>query len=107
MTMSDVAALARVQRPVVSVWRSRAAATEIPFPAPVTHDRGQDLFDAALIGAWLAETGSAKLRSSIKRLLVKYGYPPDKQLGAIKLVMEQMESMAPRYSEARTGAGAA
>ena len=41
----------------------------------------------------------AKLRSSIKRLLVKYGYPPDKQPGAIKLVMEQMESMAPRYAE--------
>jgi type I restriction enzyme R subunit len=43
----------------------------------------------------------AKLRSSIKRLLVKYGYPPDNQPGAIKLVMEQMESMAPRYSEER------
>jgi type I restriction enzyme R subunit len=43
----------------------------------------------------------AKLRSSIKRLLVKYGYPPDKQPGAIKLVMEQMEAMAPRYSELR------
>ncbi|NMR20464.1 type I restriction endonuclease subunit R [Cellulomonas fimi] len=40
----------------------------------------------------------AKLRSSIKRLLVKYDYPPDKQPGAIKLVMEQMESMAPRYA---------
>lgn len=43
----------------------------------------------------------AKLRSSIKRLLVKNGYPPDKQPGAIKLVMEQMESMAPRFAEAR------
>ncbi|WP_246020965.1 type I restriction endonuclease subunit R [Arthrobacter echini] len=43
----------------------------------------------------------AKLRSSIKRLLVKYGYPPDKQPAAIKLVMEQMESMAPRFAEAR------
>jgi type I restriction enzyme R subunit len=41
----------------------------------------------------------AKLRSSIKRLLVKYGYPPDKQPGAVNLVMEQMESIAPRYSE--------
>jgi type I restriction enzyme R subunit len=41
----------------------------------------------------------AKLRSSIKRLLVINGYPPDKQPEAIKLVMEQMESMAPRYSE--------
>jgi type I restriction enzyme R subunit len=39
----------------------------------------------------------AKLRSSIKRLLVKYKYPPDKQPEAIKLVIEQMESMAPRY----------
>ncbi|WP_438853908.1 type I restriction endonuclease subunit R [Agromyces sp. M3QZ16-3] len=43
----------------------------------------------------------AKLRSSIKRLLVLKGYPPDKQPEAIKLVMEQMESMAPRYSEER------
>jgi type I restriction enzyme R subunit len=48
----------------------------------------------------------ARLRSSIKRLLVKYGYPPDKQPGAIKLVMEQMESMAPRYSNERQSAGA-
>lgn len=43
----------------------------------------------------------AKLRSSIKRLLVLNGYPPDKQPGAIKLVMEQMESMAPRFAEDR------
>ena len=42
----------------------------------------------------------AKLRSSIKRLLVKYKYPPDKQPGAIKLVMEQMEQLAPRYAHA-------
>ncbi|MGA8257508.1 MAG: type I restriction enzyme endonuclease domain-containing protein [Nocardioides sp.] len=37
----------------------------------------------------------AKLRSSIKRLLVKYKYPLDKQLEAIRLVIEQMESLAP------------
>lgn len=37
-----------------------------------------------------------ELRSSIKRLLVKYKYPPDKQPAAIGLVIEQMESMAPR-----------
>ena len=45
----------------------------------------------------------AKLRSSIKRLLVKHGYPPDKQPAAISLVMEQMEAMAPRYVEAGVG----
>jgi type I restriction enzyme R subunit len=38
----------------------------------------------------------AKLRSSVKRLLVKYKYPPDKQPEAIKLVIEQMETMAMR-----------
>jgi len=42
----------------------------------------------------------AKLRSSIKRLLVKYKYPPDKQPAAIKLVMEQMENLAPGYADA-------
>lgn len=41
-------------------------------------------------------TVRAKLRSSIKRLLVKYKYPPDKQPEAIRLVIEQMESMAPQ-----------
>ena len=43
----------------------------------------------------------AKLRSSIKRLLVNYKYPPDKQPGAIVLVMDQMESMTPRYADGR------
>lgn len=43
----------------------------------------------------------AKLRSSIKRLLIKHGYPPDKQPNAIKMVMDQMEAMAPRYSQER------
>jgi type I restriction enzyme R subunit len=40
----------------------------------------------------------AKLRSSIKRLLVKHKYPPDKQPEAIRLVIEQMEALAPRYA---------
>lgn len=40
----------------------------------------------------------AKLRSSIKRLLVLNKYPPDKQPEAIRLVIEQMEAMAPRYA---------
>ncbi|MTB72482.1 DUF3387 domain-containing protein [Arsenicicoccus sp. MKL-02] len=44
----------------------------------------------------------AKLRSTVKRLLVKYDYPPDKQPEAIRLVIEQMEVMAPRYSTGRT-----
>ncbi len=34
----------------------------------------------------------AKLRSSIKRLLVLFGYPPDKQPEVFKIVMEQTEA---------------
>jgi hypothetical protein len=44
----------------------------------------------------------AKLRSSIRRLLVKHRYPPDKQPAAIKLVLEQMEAMAPRTRSSAT-----
>ena len=56
MTMSDIAALARVQRPVVSVWRTRSAQTDTPFPAPVSRRRGQELFDALQVGQWLTDT---------------------------------------------------
>ena len=38
----------------------------------------------------------AKLRSSVKRVLVKFKYPPDKQPEAIRIVIEQMEALAPR-----------
>ncbi len=49
----------------------------------------------------------AKLRSQVKRLLVKYKYPPDKQPEAINLVIEQMESMAGRsVHSSDTGVGA-
>ncbi|MGP4019136.1 type I restriction enzyme endonuclease domain-containing protein [Saccharopolyspora sp. 5N708] len=40
----------------------------------------------------------AKLRSSIKRLLVKYKYPPDKQPETIRLVIEQTDD-GPRYRQ--------
>ena len=38
----------------------------------------------------------AKLRSSVKRLLIKYDYPPDKRADAVVLVLEQMETIARR-----------
>ncbi|MFZ2479947.1 MAG: type I restriction enzyme endonuclease domain-containing protein, partial [Propioniciclava sp.] len=36
----------------------------------------------------------AKLRSEVKRLLRRYKYPPDRQPGAVTLVLEQMEVLA-------------
>ena len=60
----------------------------------------------AVVHLWYQRTPArddvrAKLRSSIKRLLVKHGYPPDQQPAAIRQVMDQMESMAPRYATDR------
>lgn len=43
------------------------------------------------------EDVKAKLRTSVKRLLILKGYPPDKQPEAIKLVIEQMETMAQHH----------
>ncbi|AKK04288.1 type I restriction endonuclease subunit R [Corynebacterium epidermidicanis] len=40
----------------------------------------------------------AKLRRTIKLLLRKYGYPPNRQKEATQLVYEQMEKFAPRYA---------
>ncbi|RNE66742.1 hypothetical protein [Cryobacterium tepidiphilum] len=57
MTMSDIASLAQVQRPVVSVWRRRAAGTPEPFPAAVVQRAGQELFDSDDVGRWLAASG--------------------------------------------------
>ncbi|MDQ0869167.1 hypothetical protein QFZ70_001640 [Arthrobacter sp. V1I9] len=57
MTLSDVAALAQVKRPVVSMWRKRNAGTAHPFPEPAALDNGRELFDAHRIAAWLNVTG--------------------------------------------------
>ncbi|WP_240630355.1 hypothetical protein [Specibacter cremeus] len=57
ITLSDVAHLARVQRPVVSMWRARSKNTSTPFPAAVDTTGTQELFDADRIVDWLAATG--------------------------------------------------
>jgi type I restriction enzyme, R subunit len=40
----------------------------------------------------------AKIRSTIKRLLAKWGYPPDQQQNATDLVLRQMETFADEWS---------
>ena len=45
----------------------------------------------------------AKIRSTIKRLLAKHGYPPDAREDATALVLRQMETFADEWSpQART-----
>jgi hypothetical protein len=53
MTMTDIAELAEVQRPVVTTWRRRHA----DFPAPAGGDESQPLFDPLVVASWLLMTG--------------------------------------------------
>ncbi len=53
MTMTDIAELARVRRPVVTTWRRRYG----DFPAPAEGGKPQLLFDPRDAAAWLLATG--------------------------------------------------
>ena len=55
ITMQGIADLAWVKRPVVSMWRTRFAQSEFPFPSPA--GEAPLVFDAAEVALWLQETG--------------------------------------------------
>lgn len=66
VSMSDIAAFARVKRPVVSTWRRRHP----DFPAAVSESSGRPLFDGAQVAEWLIASGlgnaaPAELRSEL------------------------------------------
>jgi type I restriction enzyme R subunit len=39
----------------------------------------------------------AKLRSMVRRLLTRYGYPPDKREDAVHLVLKQAEALGQEW----------
>jgi len=47
----------------------------------------------------LRESARAKLRTLVKRILRKHGYPPDKQEKATQTVLEQAELIARDWAE--------
>ena len=53
LSLSDIATLARVQRPVVSTWRRRYP----DFPAPVAEEGNRTWFDGRAVADWLTSTG--------------------------------------------------
>jgi hypothetical protein len=55
MSMTEIAELAKVQRPVVTTWRRRHR----DFPAPAGGDAAQPLFDPRQVTDWLIRTGRA------------------------------------------------
>lgn len=58
LTLQDVADLAKVRRPVVSMWRRRplVRGVSMPFPEPVETVEGLARFDRAEIVDWLTRT---------------------------------------------------
>ncbi|MGH4001362.1 MAG: hypothetical protein ACRDTJ_28325, partial [Pseudonocardiaceae bacterium] len=57
MSLVDIARLAKVQRPVVSMWRRRNRTSATPFPEPSITVRGEERFDAGEVVDWLERTG--------------------------------------------------
>lgn len=54
--LAGVARLAGVQRPAASMWRTRLAATDDPFPRAVAERAGRPVFDASQVAEWLSRT---------------------------------------------------
>lgn len=54
--LADVARLARVRRPVVSMWRKRFSTRPSAFPAALETRGGVELFDAVSVARWLVDT---------------------------------------------------
>lgn len=57
LSLADIAALAHVQRPVPSVWRTRSAQSTHPFPEPAHRAAGQEYFSLDDVVEWLEATG--------------------------------------------------
>ena len=67
--------------------------------------KDQDLFEKAVRNSitiyWIVrENACAQMRVIIKRILRKYGYPPDKQSRATELVLEQAEVVCHEWAMA-------
>lgn len=57
MSLADVAHAARVERPVVSMWRKRTNRAGVAFPAPVGERDGHPEFDVAEVADFLRASG--------------------------------------------------
>jgi type I restriction enzyme R subunit len=63
-------------------------------PREIAHELTAIVRNDAKTDWQVKETVRAKLRTRIKRLLLKYGYPPDKEPLATELIIQQAEQMA-------------
>lgn len=95
MTLSDVAALARVQRPVVSMWRKRSSTGPLPFPGAAGTENGIELFDAEEVTAWLQATGrgnNPEARNDVA-VFAKPVLPPREAPGETRRTFDGLSSL--------------
>lgn len=52
---------------------------------------------SATIDRTRKESGRAKMWIEARKLLARYGYPPDLQRAAVDVVIQQAETLAPRW----------
>jgi len=64
----------------------------------IAHDLSESIRKNITIDWKLKESVRARMRTEIKKLLRKYGYPPDQQENAVKTVMEQAELLCENES---------
>jgi type I restriction enzyme R subunit len=62
----------------------------------IAHDLTEIVRNDAKTDWQVKETVRAKLRTRIKRLLLKHGYPPDQEPSATELIIRQAQLLAPR-----------
>ena len=83
-----------------AVYENESAVTEMG--EGVLADIARDLVKtlrSSVTTDWVSRDDvRAKIRSTIKRLLARYGYPPDRRDTATDLVLQQMETFADEWS---------
>ncbi len=64
------------------------------FPMSIAHELVETVHRDAKTESNVKEQVRAKLGATIRRLLLKYGYPPDQEPAATRLVLEPTEVIA-------------
>ena len=64
----------------------------------IAHELLQSVRSNATIDWHHSEMARAKIRVAVKRILKKYGYPPDLQSAAIQTVLQQAEAFSEKWA---------
>jgi len=68
--------------------------------AAIAHDLVETIRKSVAIDWTQKQSVRAKMRSRVRRLLRRHGYPPDKQAAALETVIEQAEQVCKDWAAA-------